>query len=476
MQTYDFAVVGGGSAGYAAAATANQLGLKTVCIEGGEEVGGLCILRGCMPSKTLIESANRFMTLRRAGEFGLNAGHIGFDVAKIIKRKRDLISGFAQHRADQLASGEFRFVRGWAEFTDSHHLKIRLLEGGFEEIEAKTFLLATGSEIHIMDIPGLKETGFITSDIALDSERIPSSVIMLGGGPTALEFAHFYNALGNKVIIVQRSSQVLKGADSDVSEALMEAFERRNMDILCDTQLLGTEKTDSGKRVILKHGGKTRSVEAEEIFYALGRRPTTRKLQAELAGIKFGTDGRAIVNDELQTSTAHIFAAGDVNGIDEVVHLAIEQGILAAQNARRLLSGERLVAVDHRLKLFIMFTEPQVAYVGLTEKEAIRLGRAYRSAKHLFTDHGKSMVRGETDGFVKLIVDAYTNEIIGGAVIGPDGSELIHEIVVAMHFRSTAATLAKIPHYHPTLSEIWTYPAEELQKEADEADSAGGGS
>ena len=162
MQTFDFVVIGGGSAGYSAASAAAKSGLKTVCLEGGEQVGGLCILRGCMPSKAFIESANRFMTLRRASEFGLSAGHVAFDSAAIVERKQELISIFQQHRGEQLTDGRFAFIRGRGQFTDSHHLRIKLRGGGEQEIEGKTFLIASGSVINLIELPGLKEAGFRT--------------------------------------------------------------------------------------------------------------------------------------------------------------------------------------------------------------------------------------------------------------------------------------------------------------------------
>src|SRR5215813_11521313 len=192
MESYDFVVIGGGSAGYSAAAAAARSGLKTVCIEAAEQLGGLCILRGCMPSKTLIESANRFLTLRRAEEFGLSAGHLGYDAGAIIARKRRLIGEFADYRAQQLRKGPFDFERGIAEFIDTHTLRIRLLVGGERIVRAKTAVITTGSIIHMIDLPGLQEIGFVHSDLALDSMRMPKSVILLGGGAIALEFAHFY--------------------------------------------------------------------------------------------------------------------------------------------------------------------------------------------------------------------------------------------------------------------------------------------
>jgi pyruvate/2-oxoglutarate dehydrogenase complex dihydrolipoamide dehydrogenase (E3) component len=467
MESYDFAVIGGGSAGYAAAAAAARLGLRTCCIEGGKDLGGLCILHGCMPSKTLLESANRFRTLRRADEFGLRTGKIGYSAESIIQRKRRFVEGFAAYRAEQLRQGRFQFIRGKAQFLDPHRLRIQHLRAGGEssgrtsELAMRTALIATGSEIDVIDLPGLSEAGFLTSDSALDVESIPSSCVILGGGAIALEFAHYYESFGSRVTIIQRSRQLLKEADADVAEALTEAYRHRGMDIYCGTKLLGV--TRNGQRTVhFEQDGTRQAGSGEELFYALGRRPTTAHLGLPEAGVQQDGRGAVGVMPSMQTTQPNLFAAGDVTGTWEVVHLAIEQGVLAAHNAFRLLQGKPLQSVDNRLKLFAMFSEPQVAFVGLTEREAAAEGLAVRRASYPFSDHGKALVHGEPEGFVKLLCVADTGEIVGGAVVGPAASELIHEITVAMHFRATAAQLASIPHYHPTLSEIWTYPAEAL--------------
>jgi pyruvate/2-oxoglutarate dehydrogenase complex dihydrolipoamide dehydrogenase (E3) component len=462
MDSYDFAVLGGGSAGYSAASIAASLGLSTVVIEGGDEVGGLCILRGCMPSKTLIESANRFMTIRRAAEFGLSVGHKGYDAGAIIDRKRRLIGEFADYRVGQLNSGKFAFVRGHADFLDAHRIRIRLREGGEREIKIKSALISTGSVLNVVDVPGLQETGFIYSDIALDSEKIPGSVVILGGGSIALEFAHFYNALGTRVTIIQRSQQLIREADADVIAPLVKAFQHRGIECVTGTRIIRVEKTEAGKRVIYEKDGKELQAGADEIFYALGRRPAVDSLGLEKAGVRQHKDSAIEVNSSMQTSQPHLFAAGDVVGLYEIVHIAIEQGAIAARNAGRIGTDQPLATMDYRMKLFAIFSEPQIAFVGLTEREAAQRGINVRTASYSFADHGKSIVRGEPEGLVKLIVDAESGEIVGAAVVGPEATELIHEIVVAMSFHCTAATLAAIPHYHPTLSEIWTYPAEEL--------------
>lgn len=459
MKEYDFVVIGGGSGGYAAARTASSLGLSTAVIEGGEQVGGLCILRGCMPSKTLIESGNRYRTLRHAEEFGLHADKIGYDAAKIVERKRRLIGEFADYRAQQLAGGSFDFIRGRAEFLDPHCLRVSLREGGERILALKSGCIATGSVLNRPSIQGIELC--LSSDDLLELTEIPASAVVLGGGPVALEMAHYLESLGSRVTILQRNTQLLTGNDHDVAEAVAEAFRRRGMQVLCGTRLEKIEKSANQMSVHFAHGNGGEVMRADLVVNALGRRPAITGLGLENAGVAL--EGPAICTDlEQRTTARHLFAAGDCCGPYEVVHIAITQGETAARNAAALIKGGAPVSLDYRLKLFACFAEPQMASCGMTEQEARENGLQIVTASYPFADHGKSLVKGETDGFVKLIADAKSGSILGGAVVGPEASELIHEIVVAMAFHATAAQLAAIPHYHPTLSEIWTYPAEEL--------------
>jgi pyruvate/2-oxoglutarate dehydrogenase complex dihydrolipoamide dehydrogenase (E3) component len=459
MKEYDFVVIGGGSGGYAAARTASSLGLSTAVIEGGEQVGGLCILRGCMPSKTLIESGNRYRTLRHAEEFGLHAEKIGYDAAKIVERKRRLIGEFADYRAQQLAGGSFDFIRGRAEFLDPHCLRVSLREGGERILALKSGCIATGSVLNRPSIQGIELC--LSSDDLLELTEIPASAVVLGGGPVALEMAHYLESLGSRVTILQRNTQLLTGNDHDVAEAVAEAFRRRGMQVLCGTRLEKIEKSGDQMAVHFAHGNGGEVIRADLVVNALGRRPSIAGLGLEKAGVAL--EGPAICTDlEQRTTARHLFAAGDCCGPYEVVHIAITQGETAARNAAALIKGGAPVTLDYRLKLFACFAEPQMASCGMTEQEARENGLQIVTASYPFADHGKSLVKGETDGFVKLIADAKSGSILGGAVVGPEASELIHEIVVAMAFNSTAAQLAAIPHYHPTLSEIWTYPAEEI--------------
>jgi pyruvate/2-oxoglutarate dehydrogenase complex dihydrolipoamide dehydrogenase (E3) component len=463
-QHYEFVVIGGGSAGYAAAALASRQGLKTAVIDGGKEIGGLCILRGCMPSKTLLESAARATSIRRAAEFGLRAEYHGPDGEAIRARKRKLIGEFASYRKEQLETGKFAFLRGKAHFVSAQELEVKMLDGGTLKVRGETFLIATGSAVNEIDIPGLCETGFMTSDDVLDSAHIPRSVVVLGGGAIGVEAASYYHGLGTRVTIVQRNEHLVKEMDCEVSEALAEAFRADGIEVLTGTELLRAEKTHEGKCVHLRQGTLERAVAAEEIIYALGRHPCTASLRLANAGVQATKRGTIEITCSQQSSVPHIFAAGDACGPYEVVHLAIQQAELAARNAVRLVKKkpEPLEEMDYALKLFAVFSHPEAASVGLTAQEASEMEISFVEASYPFAEHGKSVVRGETAGFVKLIAESRTRRIIGAAVIGPEAAELIHEISVAMYFKATAGDLAQVPHYHPTLSEIWTYPAEAL--------------
>ena len=462
---YDLVVIGGGSAGYAGASTAARLGLRTAVLEGGEMVGGLCILRGCMPSKTLLESAARAETIRRASDFGLRAEYKGADGSAIVARKRRLIEEFAGYRRTQLETGKFEFVRGRAQFVDPHTVEIDLLHGGTRRVTGRAFLLAAGSHVNRLEIPGLAETGYWTSDEVLDSERIPRSVVILGGGAIGLECASYYAGIGVETTVIQRGPQILRETDGDVAEALTCALERRGIRVCRNTSLSHVQRQGELKRVCFDHAGTVQIAEAEEIVYALGRKPNIENLGLDRAGVVIEKHAPRTSRAQ-QCEPPHIFAAGDICGPFEVVHVAIEQGEIAARNVARFLrgDGDPLEQIDYTLKLFVVFTHPEAATIGLNEREAADQDIEFTVAKYPFMDHGKAMVLGETEGFVKLIADRQNRSIIGAAAVGPSASELIHEIAVAMHFKATAADLLRVPHYHPTLSEIWTYPAEELAK------------
>ena len=452
---YDIAVIGGGSAGYAAARTAADRGARVAIVDRGP-LGGLCILRGCMPSKTLLRSSGIMSLMSRAKEFGLGASNLRADVAAINDRKKALIKGFADYRIQQLKSPRFTLVRGRARFEGPNRLKV-----GNKILEAAGFVIATGSAVSRIPIPGLEEVGYITSNEALDLRELPKSMIVLGGGPVATELAQHYCRLGTRTALIQRSGHIQSACDEDIARPVEARLREEGMKVFTGTRLQRfTRKGDTITAHFL-HDGRQRRVSAGLVLQALGRAPNLEGLDLERAGVEV-RNRRISVDDRMRTSARHIYAAGDCTGQYEIVHIAIQQGEVAGNNA---VKGTRKQRVDYRLRASVAFTDPQIASVGLSEKDCREEGIEYLAAKYPFDDHGKSVVMGETHGFVKILCDPRSGEILGGHVVGPDASELFHELIAVMYYRGTVMDLARIPHYHPTLAEILTYPAEELAEQ-----------
>jgi dihydrolipoamide dehydrogenase len=469
---FDVAVIGGGSGGFAAARGAAAAGLKTAVIEGGEQVGGLCILRGCMPTKALLYAAEVLHLAGHAQPWGIRAEDVSFNFCQMMARKDALIKEFANYRQQQLQSGRFKFIRAMASFTDTHTLK--LSTGEF--VRAKNFVIATGSRIAPSPLPALNDLDCLTSDTALKLQRLPKSLIVLGGGAVAVEFAQFFTRLGVRLTLIQRSPHILHEFDSDAADVLEQVLRREGIQLYTGTRLLDARRAGTHKEIAFEHQGQTVRVHAEEVFYALGRIPHIAGLGLDKIGVQL-EHARIATDHEMRTSAPHVFAVGDCTGLHEIVHIAIQQGEVAAHNIAHPQQPRKM---DYRLLAEVIFTEPQLATVGLTEKRAHVRNIPYLVAKYPFNDHGKSLIMEARDGFVKLLADPCTAEIIGGCCVGPAGGELIHEIIAAMHKRMTAEELASMPHYHPTLAEIWTYPAEELAAEISKAhvatkDLGGGG-
>jgi len=451
---YDLAIIGGGSAGYAAARTAAGEGLKTVVIEAGEEIGGLCILRGCMPTKTLLYAAEVMHLASHPEPWGIRTEDVSFNFTHVMARKNRLIKEFAEFRQQQLESGKFKFLRAQARFEDAHtlHLSTRA------RLTANSFLIATGSTLAPSPLPQLSDLDCLNSDTALNLKRLPKSLIVLGGGAVAVEFAQFFARFGVRVTQIQRSPNILHEFDSDAAAELEKVLRREGITLYTATKLLDARRAGELKEVVFEHNGQTVRVHGGDAFYALGRIPNIASLGLEKIGVRVEYL-RIVTNAQMQTSVPHIYAAGDCTGLHEIVHIAIQQAEVAAHN---IAHPGRTKQMDYRLLTEVIFTEPQIAIVGMTEKQAHVRNIPYLVATYPFNDHGKSLIMEAKDGFVQLLAEPMTGEILGGCCVGPSGGELIHEIIAAMAKRMTVHELAAMPHYHPTLAEIWTYPAEEL--------------
>ena len=451
--THDVVIIGGGSAGYAAARTARDEGADVGIIDHGP-LGGLCILRGCMPTKTILRSSDVMSLMNRAEEFGLKPISAKADLSAIISRKARLIGEFADDRIQALKDSRFTLYEERAAFLSPHEV-----QAGPHKLTAQAFIISTGSVISRIPISGLEEAGYLTSDEALELRDIPQSMIVLGGGPVALELAQFFQRIGTHVTLIQRSAHLMSQGDEDLARPVEARFQEEGMTVLTNTRLHRLTRDGTTKVAHLTHEGKEITVSAEVILQALGRRPNIDELNLEAAQVEV-RQGKIAVDDTMQTSQPHIYAVGDVNGLHEIVHIAIQQGELAGWNAVHPQSSPR--RYDDRLKAQVVFTDPQIAGVGLSEKECRSRKIPYHAASYPFDDHGKSLTLGETHGHVKLLASPENGEILGAHIVGPEAAELIHELIAVMYYHGTVHDLARIPHYHPTLAEIITYPAEEL--------------
>lgn len=450
---HDLIVIGGGSAGYAAARTAADGGADVGIVDHGP-LGGLCILRGCMPSKAMLRSSDLMAQMRRATDFGLAAVRPEADLAAIVERKARLVRQFAEDRIGSLRSPRYTLYEDRAAFVSPHEVSV-----GGRLLKARTFVVATGSVPARVPIPGLEEAGYLTSDEVLELRDRPRSLLVLGGGAVALELGQFFARIGTDVTVVQRSPQVLSHLDEDLVLPVQSQLREEGVSLHLDTRLHRVSRADDGRVATFSQGGREIRALGEVVLQALGRRPNIDGLNLRAAGVD--TDaGQIVVDAHMRTSQPHIFAAGDATGLHDIVHIAIQQGELAARNALRT-SGppERL---DDRLKVEVIFTDPQVASLGLSEKDCRSGGIPYLSASYPFHDHGKSIILGAKHGHVKLICRPETGELIGAQIVGPEGGELIHELIAVVYYRGTVHDLLRMPHYHPTLAEIVTYPAEEL--------------
>ena len=458
IKTYDFICIGGGSAGFNAARVAAGLGQKVAVIDGAKQLGGLCILRGCMPSKTLIYAAEVLHQAQHAARFGLKVTGARADKKAVHARKLKIIADFASYRVKALTGGKYDLYRTQARFLDPYTLQ--LADG--RQLRAKRFLLGTGSKVSVPPVPGLKETKCWTSDDVLDLDFLPKSVLVLGGGIVACELAQYLHRMGSKVILVQRSAHILRDHSENASGVVQQAFVDEGIELFAGTQIQSVAGGKRGVTVTFQHDGRQVVRRAAHLFNALGREPNTAGLGLEAAGVKTRPNGQVIINRWQQTSAPHIYAGGDCSGPAEIVHIAIAQGELAARHAAGV---KGLKPVDFSLLLNVVFTDPQLATIGALERDLDERGVKYLSASYPFNDHGKSILMDANYGYVKVLAEPKRGCILGAEIVGKDAGELIHCFSTPLALRATVRDMLRAPWYHPTLAEIITYPLEEIAEQ-----------
>jgi len=461
---YQAVVIGGGSGGYAAAAELAGNGVRTALIEKPGELGGLCILRGCMPSKALIESANLMRRIRSAGTFGIHVDNLRVSMEEIQDRKQKLVSGFQNYRAEQLRSVDFDLIRGEASFSGATTVEVAG-ETGTRTIGFEYAVIATGSTPVIPDVDGLRDGDFWRSRDALDAREIPEHLLIIGGGAIGCEMAHCFEGLGSKVSVIQRSGCLLTDFEEDIGKVITSISEARGIRIYCNSAAKQVTWPDGGGVTLrIEREGQEKDLTGSHLLVAVGRKPSTEKLALETAGIE-AEHGRVTTDSHMRTNRSHIFAIGDVTNELPVVHEAVIQGEVVGRHISLLLGaveGAIPAAESPSFELFGIFTHPECARAGMSGDTIKKLGLATCCATYAFADHGKAAIIGETEGFVKIVSEKGSGKILAASAIGPQVIDLIHEMNVAIHAGLTVKEFARIPHYHPTLAEIWTYPAEEL--------------
>ncbi|HUJ79393.1 MAG TPA: dihydrolipoyl dehydrogenase [Nitrospiria bacterium] len=451
-ESYDLIVIGGGSAGYAAARVATHRGKRVALIEQGP-FGGLCILRGCMPSKTLLRTSELAHLAAGTGALGVAAKELAIDYPAAVRRKEAIIQGFVDYRLHEVRQHSLiTLVEGSARFLDPHRVMV-----GERELTASRCVIATGSRVFVPPIPGLADQGFWTSDEALATQTLPHRLVVIGGGVIASELGQHFARLGVQVTILERGPHLLRRHDPEFGQSLGGYFKEEGITLHTNVTFHEVTRHGQSKMAVITTHGKRSSIHGDEILIAAGRTANIEGLGLGDAGVDTGPEG-VVVDEHLRTSHPDIFAAGDVTGTYQLTHVAVAQGEIAALNA---LDGPAKTA-DYRIVPDVIFCDPPFARVGLSEHDAARAGRRVLVARYPYDDLGKAICTGQTRGFVKMLADPATGEILGAGLLGASAPELIHELVVAMHYRATVADLLTIPHFHPTLAEIFTYPAEEL--------------
>jgi len=441
MKTYDIIVLGGGPGGYVSAIKAAQLGLKVALIEK-EVVGGICLNHGCIPTKTLLKNAKVYKTIMHALEYGVVIdGTVSYDWQAMLKRKDLVVKKLTVGVAGLLKKNGVEVFKGLGKVLSAHQVEVN-----GETLETKNLILATGASPIVPPIPGLKEAyekGIaVTSRELLQIKKAPESLVIIGGGVIGCEFATIFSDIGSKVTIIEKLDGILPMMDDDVRTAYAKILKREGIEIFTNAEV----KAVNGNEVTYSFEGKEVKVSADNVLISVGMRPNTQGL--EILNLKM--DRSAIdTNRQLQTSVPNVYAIGDVNGKYMLAHVASAEGLLAAEH----IAGKK-VDMKYEHVPNAVYGSPEIATIGLTEKEAKAQGLSYKVSMFPLLASGKAMADNEKDGFVKLIVSDQYKEIIGAHILSYNASDLIAEIGVTLTLEGTAHEIASTVHPHPTLSEI----------------------
>lgn len=445
---YEAIIIGGGPGGYVAAIRLGQLGVKTLCVEK-EAMGGVCLNWGCIPSKALIAAANLANKVRNASHMGITVENLEVDVAKMQQWKEGIVKKLTGGVTSLVKGNGGEIAMGTAMITGSNTVEVTKDEGTKQTYTAsKGIIVATGTRM--IQIPGFEPDGqvVITAREAVSLQSAPQSMVLIGGGVIGLELGMVYQKLGTKITVVELMDQLLPGTDLDLVRVVQKHLKGAGADIHLKSKATKLEKSDGKANVTIDTGGKLQVVEAEKVLVAVGFKPNSSGLGLEGLGVKLDERGHIAVDDQMRTNVPSIFAIGDVAGMPYLAHKASKEGEIAAE----VIAGHK-AGRDYRGMPAAIFTDPEIATVGMTENQAKAQGRKVKVGKFPFSASGRAMAVSETDGFIKVIVDEADHQLLGVAIVGPEASDLISESALAIEMCAFAEDVALTVHPHPTLGE-----------------------
>lgn len=448
---FDAIIVGAGQAGPPLAGRLTAAGHRVAVVER-KLIGGTCVNSGCIPTKTLVASAHAAHLARRGAEYGVGTGPVSVDMAKVKARKDEIMLGDREGVENWLENMNGCTVfRGHAAFEDPHTLRV-----GEHALHADRIFLNVGGRAVVPDIEGLSDVDFLTNVSILELDKVPTHLVILGGSYIALEFAQMYRRFGARVTVVERGPRLASREDEDVSAAVREILRAEGIDVVVGADDVRIAKTGNGFQLVPGRGAAP--VEGSHLLVAVGRRPNTDDLGLKAAGVHTDARGYVVVDDQLKTSVDHIWAMGDCNGKGAFTHTSYNDFEIVAAN---LLDGDPR-RVSDRVTTYALYIDPPLGRAGMTVNEVRSSGRRALVGKRSMTRVGRAVEKGETQGFMKVVVDADTREILGAAILGVGGDEAIHGILDVMSAKAPYTTLSRTMHIHPTVSELIPTMLQEL--------------
>ena len=455
MADYDVIVIGGGPGGYVAAIRCAQLGLKTACVEswrdraGKPVLGGTCLNVGCIPSKALLDSSHHYEHLNKHGaEHGIRVNGASIDVAQMIARKDKIVAGFTQGVAGLLRKNKVDWLQGSGSL--DRERRVRVTAEGVEAAThtARHIIIATGSVPAAIPPAPVDQQRICDSTGALAFDAVPPRLGVIGAGVIGLELGSVWRRLGSQVIVLEALETFLPTADKDISAEAFKVLTRQGLDIRLGAKVVATEMTSTGVGVSFERAGAGERLEFDKLVVAVGRKPNTAGLGAEAAGLELDGRGFIEVDAQCRTNLPGVFAIGDVVHGPMLAHKASEEGVAVAER----IAGQQ-PHVDHALIPWVIYTWPEIAWVGANEQSLQAAGRNYRAGRFPFAASGRARALGDAEGFVKILSDAASDEVLGIHILGPSASELIAEATLALAFSASSEDLARTVHAHPTLAE-----------------------